>query len=129
MVLGRSLGAVANGGNFLPAHQPRPKLGDGAPTSVFGESHQATKPLAVVIRGERDLSLSPALLRLIVLLDTALPNAMKQVLPQAEGQGESAVQRLIGILCKRSRIDNLEDIWKVSISTQRPGSQKRLPRY
>ena len=50
------------------------------------------------LQEETELPLSLALLRLIVLPDAALPDAAKQVLGQAKGQGESAFQAILDSL-------------------------------
>jgi predicted transposase/invertase (TIGR01784 family) len=50
------------------------------------------------LREETDLPLSLALLRLIVLPDASLPDAAKQVLAQAKGQGEAAFQSILDSL-------------------------------
>jgi predicted transposase/invertase (TIGR01784 family) len=50
------------------------------------------------LRKETELPLSLALLRLIVLPDASLPNAAKQVLEQAKGQGESAFNAILDSL-------------------------------
>ncbi|GAB4215703.1 MAG: hypothetical protein OHK0012_16440 [Synechococcales cyanobacterium] len=82
---------------LLILRSPQQNLGSEVPYTTL-LNHQVQRLYLNDLREESDLPLSLALLRLIVLPDAALPDAAKQVLAQAKGQGESAFEAILSSL-------------------------------